>query len=66
MSGACRCPTCGKNFRSVAAFDRHRTGQHGINRRCRTSDEMLAIGMVCNARGTWVTAARPAATYAAS
>ncbi len=46
---------CGKKFTSVAAFARHRTGEHGIDRRCRTDEEMLARGMVRNARGYWAT-----------
>jgi hypothetical protein len=36
----CQCMACGKVFNSTSAFDRHRTGEHGANRRCMTADEM--------------------------
>jgi hypothetical protein len=32
----------------------HRTGKHGLNRRCRTPAEMLALGMFINVYGYWV------------
>ena len=55
----CRCsPTsggCGHHFSSTAAFDKHRVGRPGIDRRCRTPGEMLAAGMSANAKGLWVT-----------
>lgn len=51
------CPTCSELFNSNAAFDKHRTGDFGVNRRCRTVDEMQAKGMCKNASGWWVTAA---------
>ena len=54
----CQCAGCGLYFRSAHAFDKHRTGRHGIDRRCRTEDEMRAAGMVQNERGIWVSAAR--------
>ena len=54
----CRCPTCGERFRSVAGFDMHRTGKHGVNRRCRTVAEMEARGMSRNPTGFWLTEAR--------
>jgi hypothetical protein len=52
------CPGCGKFFRSTAAFDKHRIGAFGVDRRCRTEVEMVAAGMV--KRGEfWITAANP-------
>lgn len=50
------CPSCGEYFNSNAAFDKHRTGDHGKDRRCMTIDEMLSIGMAMNADKWWVTA----------
>lgn len=47
------CNSCGKDFNSMSAFDLHRVGQHGINRRCLTTEEMQAIGMVKNKYGRW-------------
>lgn len=52
------CAACRELFRSVAAFDKHRTGKHGVDRRCRTVAEMTERGMVRNARGDWTTGAR--------
>jgi hypothetical protein len=58
------CPGCGERFRSVRAFDMHRTGSYGARgpdggyvpaqRRCKTPDEMQADGMQRNARGLWI------------
>jgi len=53
------CPTCGLYFNSSVAFDRHRTGDFGKDRRCMTLDEMKARGMAVNASGYWVTALNP-------
>jgi hypothetical protein len=50
----CKCTTCGEYFNSTYAFDRHRTGQHGVDRRCRSRDEMGALGMDKNAKGFWI------------
>jgi hypothetical protein len=49
-----QCPTCHLFFFSLTAFDKHRTGDHGRNRRCRTPDEMLEKGMCLNKDGYWV------------
>lgn len=54
-----QCPTCGELFKSNAAFDKHRTGRFGIDRRCRTVSEMESKGMSRNAKGYWITAANP-------
>lgn len=50
-----QCPSCGELFNSNAAFDRHRTGVFGVDRRCMTVPEMRARGMAKNASGWWVT-----------
>jgi hypothetical protein len=54
-----QCPSCGEMFNSVDAFDRHRTGRFGVNRRCMTVVEMQHCGMVRNAGKLWVTALLP-------
>ena len=47
------CIACNKAFRSVPEFDRHRTGDHGPDRRCLTSDEMIENGWEILASGMW-------------
>ncbi len=54
-----QCPTCGLYFNSTNAFEKHRTGAIGIDRRCRTQAEMLERGMVLGADGFWRGSARP-------
>lgn len=49
-----QCPTCMEMFRSVAAFDRHRTGKFGVDRRCMTVTEMKQCGMMINPQNLWV------------
>ena len=51
-----QCPTCGKFFNSTAAFEKHRVGTYEEGRRCRTTEEMLSIGMAPNSTDWWVTA----------
>ncbi len=56
----CRCSPatgCGEYFNSTYAFDRHRTGKAGIDRRCRSVGEMLAAGMVVSSTGWWLSSA---------
>ena len=36
------CGACGLIFCGVEAFERHRVGQHGVNRRCLTVNQMTA------------------------
>lgn len=50
-----QCPGCDYYFNSIKAFDRHRTGKHGVDRRCRTVEEMIQRGMLVNKDGFWVT-----------
>lgn len=54
-----QCPGCHQYFNSNAAFDKHRTGTFGVDRRCKTEEEMLAAGMAVNSKGFWVTALNP-------
>ena len=49
-----QCQGCKAYFNSASAFDKHRFGQHGVDRRCLTEPEMLAKGMAKNAAGFWV------------
>jgi hypothetical protein len=37
----------------------HRTGKHGVDRRCRTKEEMTDKGMCLNTAGFWVSEAMP-------
>jgi hypothetical protein len=53
-SGLCQCPGCLEYFYSTAAFDKHRTGRHGLDRRCRTPAEMMQCNMARNRHGFWV------------
>lgn len=48
-----QCTGCNQYFNSNFAFDKHRTGKHGIDRRCMTPDEMIAKGMVLLDDGFW-------------
>lgn len=54
-----QCQGCKAYFNSTHAFDKHRRGEHGIDRRCLTADEMTAKGMVQNAAGFWCGSAMP-------
>ena len=48
-----QCSGCGLYFNSTSAFDKHRTGRHGIDRRCMSVEEMKAAGMVLREDGFW-------------
>jgi hypothetical protein len=50
-----QCQECKQYFNSNSAFDMHRTGEHGVNRRCMTPEEMTALGMLVNHAGFWIT-----------
>lgn len=63
--GKNECPSCLKLFRSTFSFEIHRTGQIGVDRRCMTTAEMLAKGMLTNASSCWVSEAMPSAALAA-
>ena len=49
-----QCQRCKEYFNSIGAFEKHRTGQHGVDRRCRTHEEMTDIGMSLNRDGFWI------------
>ena len=49
-----QCQACKTYFNSTKAFDKHRHGDFGVDRRCRTEAEMLARGMAKNTSGFWV------------
>jgi hypothetical protein len=49
-----QCSGCLTFFNSLRAFEKHRTGKHGVDRRCMTPDEMLAKGMSINEAGYWI------------
>jgi len=53
----CQCGACGKYFNSTGGFDKHRTGDQD-HRRCLTTEEMEAIGMLVNEGGYWIRKAR--------
>lgn len=50
-----KCSICGSYFNSNLAFDKHRTGVYGLDRRCLTHEEMRAKGMAIAKSGFWVT-----------
>ena len=50
-----QCQGCKQYFNSTTAFDKHRTGEHGVDRRCMTPEEMTALGMLVNHAGFWIT-----------
>lgn len=49
-----QCQGCKELFNSNGSFDKHRTGKHGVDRRCRTIEEMTDIGMSVNSEGYWI------------
>lgn len=75
-----QCPTCGKYFNSVSAFDKHRKSvgwyvgipkeEHMklqvFPRVCLNDEQMLAIGMATNSSGFWVGALMDNATLKAA
>lgn len=61
-----QCQGCKAYFNSTHAFDKHRTGEHGIDRRCMTVDEMKARGMVLGADGFWRGSAMPQREWSAA
>lgn len=61
-----QCPTCRLYFNSTHAFEKHRTGTYGIDRRCLTVPEMEAKGMTINKDGFWMTKSRSTDTIPSS
>lgn len=50
-----QCASCGHLFNSSTAYDRHRAGAIGINRRCMTIPEMIGKGFSRNDAFYWIT-----------
>lgn len=49
-----KCSGCNRDFTSVSAFDRHRTGSfRDGSRRCMNSSEMIAAGLDYKDSGKW-------------
>ena len=55
----CQCSGCNRYFNSTHAFDKHRTGKHGADRRCMNESEMSELGMFLGADGFWRGSRRP-------
>lgn len=49
-----QCSGCKEYFNSVSAFEAHRTGKFGVDRRCKTKQEMLDSGMLLKPDGFWI------------
>lgn len=58
-----QCQACKVYFNSTNAFDKHRTGDFGHDRRCLTEPEMLAKGMAKSGSGFWVGKPMPFLTH---
>jgi len=54
-----QCQGCKEYFNSTGAFEKHRTGQYGVDRRCRTPEEMIGRGFSLNAAGYWIASKMP-------
>lgn len=50
--GKCTCKACGKRFRRLSGFDRHRIGPYR-DRRCLTTPEMLERGFREDYQNYW-------------
>lgn len=55
-----QCTGCDRLFNSTHAFEKHRYGDHGVDRRCMTETEMLSKGMFLGTDGFWRGSAMPA------
>ena len=40
-----QCQGCKEYFNSTGAFEKHRTGKYGVDRRCKTPEEMIEKGL---------------------
>jgi hypothetical protein len=60
-NGSRRCGACGQRFRSLSAFDMHRTGEYARtarqkhSRRCLSVAEIVTKGMRQAGNGAWTT-----------
>ncbi len=50
----CQCASCGEQFNSTTAFDRHRVGRPGVDRRCLSEFEMRLVCMSISSTGWWI------------
>lgn len=48
-----QCGSCNEYFNSTHAFEKHRHGDFGIDRRCMTPFEMTERGMFVGGDGFW-------------
>ena len=55
-----QCQGCKEYFNSIKAFERHRIGEFGVDRRCRTPEEMIERGYSKNKLGFWIASKMPA------
>lgn len=53
------CSACNCYFNSNVAFEKHRIGEFGVDRRCASVEEMTAKGMKLNKAGWWITKSMP-------
>jgi hypothetical protein len=54
-----QCTGCNEYFNSTGSFEGHRTGKHGVDRRCRTVEEMIERGYSKNKLGFWIASKMP-------
>ena len=54
-----QCGSCKQMFNSNTPFTLHRIGKFRVDRRCMTTEEMLAAGMSLNKAGFWVSEKMP-------
>ena len=54
-----QCQSCKEYFNSNSALEMHRVGKFGVDRRCRTREEMQAKGMLLNDQSFWITEKNP-------
>ena len=54
-----QCQGCKEYFNSTGAFEGHRHGKFGVDRRCRTPEEMIERGYSKNKDGFWITCKMP-------
>ena len=54
-----QCRGCGQYFKSNTAFEAHRTGKYGEDRRCKPTEEIIASGYRLNKDRYWAGEPRP-------
>ena len=58
-----QCPGCSEFFNSTNAFEKHRAGDHGIDRHCLSVAAMEIKGMHKGADGFWRGSVMPSKLY---